>query len=149
MAKIDDAMVDRALSAGRWERSCHTRKRMLESLKAALNPPAEPEIEVSREQYEAGCTQFHNMIRDHNSGWAVLNIVIEIYRAMARLAPKDAPSGTCSWCLSPCQSEACSRLYGSGRVHHRHHALRYYALAPSQHERMGNPGWSAIRQCFM
>lgn len=165
MAKIDDAMVDRALSAGRWERSCHTRKRMLESLEAALNSiepeiiitdscghdfvdfamvsdflsvtpgrmigavklcrkcyakqsPVEPEIEVAEEQIEAGCRIFHSLgaqmpgFAGNAADNQTVACVKTIYRAMARLAPKEnehLPEWT--WC------DACQRWYGADSSH--------------------------------
>lgn len=89
--KITDEMVERAVDAfsKAWPPGT-THGAMLSALTAALNPPPEPEIEVTEGMRRAGTKIYMGDDPETRASW---DLVTAIYRAMESTRLKEAQSG--------------------------------------------------------
>lgn len=89
--EITDEMVDRAFSFGtenfNWSRHERIKRELRQVLNIALNPPPEPEVEVTEEMCIAGEKVVADIIHKNPSGdpW---NTYSAIFRAMYAKMPK-------------------------------------------------------------
>ena len=78
---VTEEMVERAIVAANWGRGPTTAQHFRRILEAALNPPPEPEVEVTERMVDEGKSYFGMY------GIEGAAKVIGGYRAMRRLAP--------------------------------------------------------------
>ena len=94
--EVTDEMARRAqteLQQPKWTNRWGTPEAMRAALEAALNPPAEPEIEVSEMMVNVGVNAYFFSTKNHDFDGDLRPILPDIYRAMERARREEAGTG--------------------------------------------------------